>query len=530
MLVFSAVGGGAGKRLWLRRLDALTARPLPGTDEASYPFWSPDSRSIGFFSPYKMKRYDLEQNSVITLSEDLDASRGGSWSKDGVIVFSTAFGSSLYQMPATGGPMTAVTALDTTTETTHRFPQVLPDGRHFIYLSANHNDPDGSTSAIYYGSLDGGERRRLIACKCTAIYANGFLLFVRDSTLMAQEFDAANGKVVGSPRATREVVQVDRSTWKIPVSASDDGTLVYGLGGGSGTNRVSWFDRSGTRLKNLTGVGNFLNLDLSPDGRRVVVEWQQRPLADVWIIDRVTGTQTRISTNPDDESQPVWMPDGRQLLYGGRRSGRYRIFQVRADGSGAEATIFEDPEHDVWPMSVSPDGRWLLCGSGTASGTPHGSLWMRPMMGDGAPRMLIPEADNVLGARFSPDGKWIAFSASVSGRFEVYVSPFPAGGDGLSARWQVSGNGGDRARWRGDGKELCYVRPDGMIMAVSVDGSGTEFRIAGEKPLFQVFQRIITQTIDVTADGEHFVINTLGGDEVEPLAVVTNWVQSLLPQ
>jgi Tol biopolymer transport system component len=200
---------------------------------------------------------------------------------------------------------------------------------------------------------------------------------------------------------------------------------------------------------------------------------------------------------------------------------------ARADGSGAETLLFEDPEHDVWPFSVSSDGKWMLYGNGVASGTPHGSLWIRPMQGNAPPRMLIPEAEQFSGARFSPDARWITFSASVSGRSEVYVSPVPSSDGGLSARWQVSGNGGDRPRWRGDGKELYYVRPDGMVMAATVDGGGNDFRVIGEMPLFQVFQRIITQTIEPTADGQYFVINTLGADEAEPLAIVTHWLQSL---
>ncbi|MDH4038467.1 MAG: serine/threonine-protein kinase [Candidatus Krumholzibacteria bacterium] len=527
MLVFSAVGGGAGKRLWLRRLDEFTPHPLPGTDEASYPFWSPDSKSIAFFGPTKLKRFDLEQNSVITLTDSVDTARGGTWSRDGVIVFARAFSGPLYRVAATGGPLTAVTTLDTTTATTHRFPCVMPDAKHVIYLSALHTDAEGSSSGIYWASVDGSEQRRLFACKSDAIYSQGYLLFVRDSTLMAQEFDPVRGELKGSPRATREVVQIDGSTWKAPITTSDNGILVYGFGGSTGTNRVSWYDRSGVRLKNLTGFGNYLNLDLSPDGRRVAVEWQQLPLADIWIIDRVTGTKSRISTDPSDETQPVWLPDGRELLYSALRGGRYRVFTVRADGSGAERQILENPDHDMWVISVSPDGRWLLCGIGNASGTPHGSLNIAPISGATPPRVLVPESDNFVGAQFSPDGRWIAFSAGVSGRSEVYVSPMPAAGQGLSARWQVSGGGGDRPRWRGDGKELFYVRPDGMIMAASVDGSGGEFHLAGEKALFQVFQRIITQTMDVTADGQNFVIDALGGDEAVPLAVVNNWVATL---
>ncbi len=530
MLVFSAVGAGAGKRLWLRRLDEMTARPLQGTDEASYPFWSPDSKSIGFFSPTKLKRLDLAQGSVIALSDSVDAARGGTWSSTGVILFTPKFGAGLYQVPASGGSLRAVTTLDTTLETTHRFPQFLPDGRHFIYLSANHEDPDGNSSAIYYASLDGGDRRRLITSKSNAVYAQGFLLFVRDSTLMAQEFDASKGQLKGAPRATREVVQLDRSTWNATITAAENGVLVYGLGGWAGNNRIVMVDRSGVRVRDLVASGNFLNIDLAPDEHRLVYEWQQTPLADDWILDLTTGTRSRITTNPDDESYPIWLSDGKRIAYGGRRSSRYRIFLKRADGAGDETQFLEDPNVDVWPVDASADGRWLVFGKGQASGTAHGSLWMASLTGGSPPRQLLAAADDFQGAQFSRDGKWLAFSANVSGRTEVYVSPVPSGDEGLQARWQVSGNGGDRPRWRADSRELFYVRADGMIMAVSVDGTGAEFRVVGEKALFQVFQRILLQTICVTGDGERFVVNTLGGDEDEPLAVVTNWLQTLPQQ
>jgi eukaryotic-like serine/threonine-protein kinase len=530
MLVFSALGGGAGKRLWLRRLDELVAHPLPGTEEASYPFWSPDSRSIGFFSPTKIKRIDLAQGSVTTVEDSIDASRGGTWSRDGVILFTPTFTSGLYQVPASGGPRRVVTRLDSTIETTQRFPYFLPDGKHFLYLSANHEDADGNTSAIFYASLDGHDRRRLFSCKSSAIYSHGFILFVRDSTLMAQAFDPASGKITGAPRVTRETVQIDRSTWNATITASDNGILVYGLGGRSGTNRLIWFDRSGARIKTLTGLGNILNIDLSRDGRRVAYEWQQLPLADIWSIDVVTGTRSRITTNPDDETYPVWLADGKRVAYAGRRDERYRLFITRADGSGTETQWLEDPKEDVWPVATSADGVWMAYGKGVASGTPHGELWMAPVVGNGPPRRLIPASDGFEGASFSPDAKWLAFAATVSGRSEVYVSPLPASGDGLPARWQVSDNGGDRPRWRSDGKELYYDRPDGMIMAVTVDGSRPEFHVVSEKPLFLAFQRIITQTLGVTPDGEHFVVDALGGDEGEPLAVVTHWTQALPAQ
>ena len=293
---------------------------------------------------------------------------------------------------------------------------------------------------------------------------------------MAQEFDAASGTLQGTPRATREVVQLDRSTWNATITAAENGVLVYGLGGRAGNNRIAMFDRSGVRVKNLTPFGNFLNIDFSPDERRVLFEWQQTPLADDWILDFSTGTRSRVTTNPDDETYPIWLPDGKQVAFAGRRSARYRIFFKRADSSGEERLFLEDPANDVWPVDASSDGRWLLFGKGTASGTARGSLWITSLSGNAAPRLLVAESDNFQGAQFSRDGRWLAFAATVSGRAEVYVSPLPVEGEGLQARWQVSGSGGDRPRWRADGRELYYVRPDGMIMAASVDGAGAEFQ------------------------------------------------------
>jgi hypothetical protein len=200
---------------------------------------------------------------------------------------------------------------------------------------------------------------------------------------------------------------------------------------------------------------------------------------------------------------------------------------ARGDGSGEKSKILDDPERDVFPLDVSADGRWMLYGIGEAADKPTGALWMRPLGEGGTPQMLVPESDGMFSGQFSPDGKWVAFDATVTGRAEVYVAPVPRPGEGLAARWQISRAGGQRVRWRSDSRELYYMRADGMIMAVSVDGSGSEFRVTGETALFQAFMRSDVQTMDVSADGQSFILNTLGGDEAEPLAVVTNWLQTL---
>jgi Tol biopolymer transport system component len=527
MLVFTAVGGGGGKRLWLRRLDDLTAHPVTGTEDASYPFWSPDNKSIAFYATGKLRRLDLATGSIVTLVDGIESGRGGSWSKTGVILYTPTYGSPLYRVADSGGPTQAATTLDTTVVTTNRFPQFLPDGKHFIYLAASHL-PNGAASAVYCGSLDGGTPVRVLESKSSAVYSSGFLLFVRDSTLMAQPFDLKSRTTRGEARATQEAVQIDGSTWNSPVAVSNNGVLVYGLGGSSGNNRAALYDRAGRRMRNLTPVGNILSVNARRDFRRLVFEWQQQPLADIWLVDMGTGTRARVTRSPDDDNQPVWLPDGNTILYTGRLKMRYRLFETRVDGLNEPRQVFEDPEHDVWAVDVSLDGRWMLYGVGRMNGNrPVGALWIRSLADAAPAHMLVPESESFFSARFSPDGKWITFDAEVSGHAEVYVSPMPAPGEGLSERWQVSTAGGTRPRWRGDAREIFYDRFDGMIVAVAVEGNGKDFHIGGATPLFQAFQRSDGQTLEVSADGQSFIVNTLGGDEAEPLAVVTNWLQTL---
>jgi len=527
MLAFTAVGGGGGKRLWLRRLDDLVARPLSGTDDASYPFWKPDNKSIGFYAAGKLRRLDLATGSVVSLVDGIESARGAAWSNSGVILYTPTYSSPLFRVSEAGGATNAVTELDTALTTTNRFPQFLPDGKHFIYLGASHR-PDGPPSAVYCGSIDGGKPVRLFESKSSAVYAARFLLYVQDSTLMAQAFDAGSRTTHGEPRATGEAVQMDRSTWNSPVSLSNNGVLVYGLGGSAGNNRASLYDRSGRRIRNLSPVGNILSINISPDGRRFMFEWQQQPLADIWVVDIMTGTRSRVTKNPDDDNSPIWMPDGKNAIYTARDHLRYRLYETRVDGLTDPRLVFEDPQHDVWPLDVSADGRWLLYGVGQATGNrPRGALWMRSLVDATSAHMLLPASEDFFGAQFSPDGKWIAFDAQVSGHAEVYVSPMPSPGEGLSTRWQVSQGGGTRPRWRGDSHELYYNRFDGMIMAVAVNSAGNEFHAGLETALFQAFQRVDGQTMDVIADGQSFIINTLGGDDAEPLAVVTNWLQTL---
>jgi Tol biopolymer transport system component len=529
MLAFGAAGRGSGIRIWLRSLDDLSVRPLPGTEGGAYPFWSPDGRSLGFFADGDLKRIDLAGGAVLRLC-DAKNGRGGTWSRDGVIVFAADWVSALFQVPASGGAPSPVTTLDSLRgETTHRWPLFMPDGKHFLYLAANHAAADTS-AALWFASLDGRVRQRLMSSPSNAVFAAGRLLFVRDSTLLAQRFDPNKGRLMGAPMTTREIVQFDATTWRAMVTASESGVLVYGPGGNQGAFRVTQYDRGGRVLGTLGTAGNHFCVRLSPDGSRAVVETQHTPNADLWIYNLSSGAGTRIAADPEDDSQPSWSPDGSQIAFATRRDGKqYRVDAVRADGSAPPRVLVDDPATDIWALQWIEGGRALLAGRGSFQDGQDDELWLHPLDGR-APRLLIPASTGCTTAQLSADGRWLAYDSRVSGRAEVYVISMPmAGADSLGAggRWQVSAEGGTNPVWSRDGRELFYKRLDDVMTAVTVDGRGESFRVESERPLFQAFQRGFIPTYDVSADGSRFMVVTSSTERQAPLVVVTNWTRTL---
>jgi len=533
-LAFSAIGQGGGPRLWVRRMDEFVAAPLTGTEGATFPFWSPDGRSIGFFTSSALKRVDVEGGAVLTLCE-CNGPRGGTWSKDGVILFAPTFVSALMRVPASGGTPEPVTKLDSTSQDTQRWPQFMPDGRHFVYLGALHGDPH--RSAIWFGSLAGERPRKLFDCPSGALYASGWLLFVRDSTLMAQRFDPGSGRMSGEPVPSAEVVHLDASTWRTAVTASETGLMVYGLGSGVAPCQPTWFDRSGQALRTIGEAGNYFNLALSPDGRRLLTERQIQPNADLWLEDLSSGLRTRVTDSPDDDSTPVWSPDGLHVAYANRAaSGRYQLLERRSDAADEPATLEADSQNDLVPLAWSSDGRWLYFGRGDFGYTVSGALWRRSMAGDRRIEPVLPRSQAIGSAAISRDGRWLAYSSMTSGRAELMVVAAPAPGaaaDTLSRRWTLTSDGGNNPCWRADGRELYYDRPDGTVVALAVDGGAPgaagsgEFRVLSSTPLFQAFQRAYVRTLDAAPDGRHFAVSVIGDPGSAGLAVVSDWPRSL---
>jgi len=537
VLAFSAIAKEGISRLWVRLLDSLTPRALQGTEGGAFPFWSPDGRSLAFFADGKLKRIDLSGGTPFTIC-DAPASRGGAWSPGGMIVFTPTFQSDLYQVSSGGGTPQQLTKRDPTKHTTHRWPEFLPDGNHFIYFAANHNKPASPDTGIYLGSLDGAETRMIQRTISNALYTPGYLLYIQGGTLVAQPFDAGSGKMTGAPVPTSENVHLDSTTWRANLTVAQNGILAYESSSGASGSQLLWYERSGRVLGPAGPVTSYLNIRLSPDGQRAAVESQETPNSDIWVHDLARGSRTRLTFDSGNDANPIWSADGSRIIFASdRKDGRFRIYSKPETGGGEEQLIFEADE-DVWPLDSSADGRYLILEKGDYNGRSKMDLWILPLTGGGK---LIPVALSTFlkdGGVFSPDGLFIAYSSNESGRDEIFVVPFPdpsrggAPGDRAGAngggRWQISTTGGTLPRWSRDGKEIYYRRADNATMvSVQVIGSGKSFDIGPEQNLFLAFQRYDLASYDVTADRKRFLVNSFGSQNSKPISLVVNWAADL---
>ena len=514
-LAFVALGNG-GSQIWVRSLDALTAQPLAGTEGAHSPFWSPDSRSLGFSTDGKLKKIDVSGGPPITLC-DMDA-HGGTWSRDGVIVFNpSATSPELQKVSAAGGSPTAASALGEG-ETNHRQPFFLPDGRHFLYTAI----PGRS---IYLASLDSAERKLLFnADSSEVVYSQGHLLFLREATLMAQPFDERSLELTGEAFPIAEEIQTNVNANPYGFfSVSEGGVLAYRTGESVAGSQLTWFDRTGKPI-GLLGVPLVqTELSLSPDGRKAsVVIPDSAGRLDIWLYDVARGLKTRFTSDPASDNFVLWSPDGSRIIFRSNRKGHYDLYQRAADMSGAEELLLED-NFDKRPLGWSSDGRFILYGS--LGGPTREDLFVLPLSGDRKPVPFLQTPFAETRGQLSPDGRWVLYVSDESGQQqEVYVTPFP----GPGGKSQVSTTGGSWARWRRDGSEIFYLSPDNRLMVAAVNGRGPNFEVGAVKPLFDL--RAVTggYRYDVSADGERFLINTSTVQATAaPITVVVNWTAGL---
>jgi eukaryotic-like serine/threonine-protein kinase len=529
----SAVIFGAGDAIWYRSLRDGTERVLSNAKNEVYPFWSPDSKSIGFFSDGKLKTMDINGGAVKTLCVASNP-RGGSWGSSGIILFTPQTRDVIYQIPATGGTPKPVTQLDVKLHTTHRWPVFLPDGQHFIYEAANHLQPQGEQTGIYIASLDGKVNRPLVSSLAGAQFASGRILYVKESKLMVQTLDAKSLTVSGEPVAIAEGVVVDIGVWHSTFSVSDEGTLVYQTGAVAGMSRLEWVDRSGKHLGFASDIGTFYGPRLSKDGTEILVTLGD-PGADVWELD-TSGRRRRLTFEGTDISEPVWSPDEARFAFGAGLPGRHFQLTVKSlSGLGASRKV-DEASDIVGPTDWSPDGRYLLSERFVNGG---GQIWVADLEGKEPSRVLRvsgPGADYQSSGQFSPDGKWVALVLS-AGAPQVYIAPFRTGSDrgeflGLGSAalglWQVSTERGRWPRWKRDGKELFFVSDRNEMMAAKIaeKGEGLEVgqpeRLFTFRPALRIFRQGMIN-YDVSPDGKRFLLNVAADENTRPLTLVLNW-------
>ena len=513
---------GTSDVLWVRPLDSGVAQPLGGTEGAEFPFWSPDSKSIGFFAGEILKRIDAGGGPVITLAE-AKVGRGGSWGADGTIVYSPTSVGGLWQVPASGGKATPLTqAKNPGAERSHRWPFFLPDGRHLLfYNSSSGSAAVGEGSGIYLLDRETGVQRLVVHATCQGEYADGYLFFLDQGNLMAQPFDLSSLAVSGNPQVVAEQVQYDSNRWVGAFSLSAAGMLVY-QGGGSTTSELVWYSREGKELGRAAGPAEFDIVALSPDATRVATSvgiggGKQR---DIWIYELSRQTSTRLTFESAQADNPIWSRDGARIAYSDT-PGRGGLFVKASSGLGDSQMITHGG--DFTANDWSGDGSQLLYMNFSSSG-PH--LWVHQFTPEAKDYQLLPANYPTGEGQFSPDGRWLAYTSGETGRQEVYAVPYP----GLSGKWQVSTEGGSQPRWRRDGKELYYIGPDSRLMAVAVDTAGGTFKAGLPTVLFQTqitAPAFAFHQYDVTADGKRFLINTRRAQGASALTVYSNWEAAL---
>lgn len=521
MLAFTSPEESSGvPMLYVQPVGSAKATVLAGTEGAIYPFWSPDGSRIGFFAQGKLKKIAISGGPAQPLA-NVVAARGGTWGSRDVIIYAPDAGASLWRVNSDGTAAAALTeVIRAKDDATHRWPVFLPDGNHFLFWAGTFtNSPDDRLSGIYVSSLDKAERKLVVLCRSSFDYDSNNLFYMDEGgRLVSVTFDTSTARVSTETHIVTNVVGYKRQTYWAALTAASNGTLIYNPSTAVTLSRLTWMDRTGKILGRVGEPAEIANPSLSPDGSRIAVDVSDRDNVDIWLENTRQAGSARFTFDPTDEVTPVWSRDGSTLAY---RETSTNTVLISKRGTGLEREkqiVTVEASHDLLPNSWSPDDRQILCTHQSPAGS---KLELVPATGGSLTTFVASKGADTNG-QISPDGKWAAYASNESGNWEVYVTTFP----GAAGKWQVS-RGGTEPRWRGDGKEMFYIAPSGMLMAVPVNTENT-FSAGTPTPLFQVHGREQISssdlfTYDVAKDGKRFLVNRYVKPEHNvPLTIVLN--------
>jgi Tol biopolymer transport system component/predicted Ser/Thr protein kinase len=513
-LAYVASDSQGGQRIYLRPLSAAEARPIPGTEGANSLFFSPDGRSIAFFAEGKLKRVELAGGTPVSIC-DVSSGGGfsGTWGRGGDILFAGVLRSAINRVSAAGGTPTEVIRLDRSRgEARIAWPWFLPDGEKFLYL-LRHLDGHGNLMLAEPGK----KPRRVMAMQSAVQYADpGYLVFAREGSLLAQRFDPESGRVTGEPFSLAERVRYFLSIGAASFAVSRSGTLAYQSQ--DDVRRLTWLDRTGRELSTVGPPGLYMHIAISPDGRRLLFDRARKGIGtpDVWSLDLERGTETPVTSDPDTEAMPVWLPGGK-VAYSAVRGNPPQL--VRRDlATGKEEELLPGGRFQG-AQDVSPDGKSLLY---IMRGEHGVDVWTYPLSGAGKPAPLLETPFSKGDVRFSPDGRYLAMITSESGQPEVYVTDYPGPGE----RIRVSTGGAQYLRWSRDGRELLYLSTDQHMMSVPVKTSPS-LKLGPPTALFAV-NGTAWAGFDVSPDGKRFlaIVPKIVANEL-PLNVIVNWTSEV---
>jgi serine/threonine protein kinase/Tol biopolymer transport system component len=525
-LAFVAADSLGKNHLWVQPLNALSGQQLTGTEGAYYPFWSADSRFIGFFTEGKLKKINTAGGPPVTIC-DASQGRGGTWNLEDNIVFAPDYNGEIYMVPAGGGDPQMITKLDSgLNHQTHRWPCFLPDGKHFFYFARTSAGAKSENDAIYVASLDGKINKSLLIARSNIAYALDYLIYIRENTLMAQHFDENKLALDGDAVPIAEDLNYSDGFSRGVFSLSQNGMLIYQSGNSAAGRKLLWFDRTGKEIGTIGQADDYHQASYpSPDRKKIAIAIFDAPSRnrDIWILDLKRNTRTRFTFDATNDNDPIWSPDGSQIIFASSRKGKFDLYQKNSSGVGSEKLVLASDRNKI-PIDWSSDGQFITYNAEGNTKTKT-DLWILPLTSQKTGKSLEPKSFVVTEfnegwARFSPDGKWIAHESDESGTWEVYIRPFP----GPGGKWQISAKGGEYVYWRGDGKELYYQSSDNKVKATEIGISGSAIEVGAEKTLFDLPGGSASSITGVSPDGQKFLINVPVVEQSKaPLSLVTNW-------